>query len=166
MSDASSRCWRTVLSLTALLALACAMPARAQQVFSDGFEPSVPDIPATDAEAARFLTQATFGPTLAEIQRLRSMGYNAWLNEQFTLPASHQVPYLDMIGAIPEPVYSNARMEAWWLNAVRGDDHVQAGWVPPASDALGAIMQLRQRREFTAFAREQLASARADSIAP
>ena len=52
------------------------------------------------------------------------------------------------------------------LEAVRGDDHVQAGWVPPASDALGAIMQLRQRREFTAFAREQLASARADSIAP
>jgi uncharacterized protein (DUF1800 family) len=130
-----------------VLALAFCAPLPAQTVFQSGFEPFVPDIPADDADAARFLTQASFGPTLAEIQRLRQMGYNAWLQEQFTLPPSHQVPYLDFVGAIPEPVYSNARMEAWWLNAVRGEDQLrqrmayalsQIFVISDASDAIGA----------------------------
>jgi hypothetical protein len=38
------------------------------------------------ADAKRFLEQATFGPTEAEITRVRAMGYQAWLNEQFAKP--------------------------------------------------------------------------------
>jgi hypothetical protein len=129
------------------LALLFGTPATAQQVFRDGFEPTVPAFPQNDAEAARFLTQATFGPTLTDIARLRQIGYAAWLDEQFALPPSHQVPYLDMVRAIPEPVYSNARMEAWWLNAVRGPDQLrqriayalsQIFVISDASDVIGA----------------------------
>lgn len=41
-------------------------------------------------EATRFLTQATFGPTKAEVEHLMAVGYKAWLNEQFALPmAAH-----------------------------------------------------------------------------
>ncbi len=38
------------------------------------------------ADAARFLEQATFGPTVAEVNRVLSVGFDAWLNEQFNMP--------------------------------------------------------------------------------
>lgn len=40
----------------------------------------------TEAEAARFLTQATFGPTPAAVGHLQQIGYEAWLDEQFSEP--------------------------------------------------------------------------------
>jgi uncharacterized protein (DUF1800 family) len=46
-----------------------------------------------DAEAARFLNQATFGATLEAIQALKSMGtYAAWINDQFERPVSLLLP--------------------------------------------------------------------------
>jgi uncharacterized protein (DUF1800 family) len=134
-------------SIITLAAVLGAPLAAAQTVHRDGFEPSVPAFPQSDAEAARFLTQATFGPTFADIAHLRQLGYRAWLDEQFALPASYQVPYLDMVAAIPEPVYGNARLESWWLNAVRGEDQLrqrvayalsQIFVISDANDAIGA----------------------------
>jgi uncharacterized protein (DUF1800 family) len=40
----------------------------------------------TDLDAARFLQQAAYGPTPAELARTKTMGINAWLTEQFALP--------------------------------------------------------------------------------
>src|SRR4051812_1112019 len=37
----------------------------------------------TAAEASRFLTQATFGPTATDIQHLSTMSYANWMEEQF-----------------------------------------------------------------------------------
>lgn len=37
-------------------------------------------------KAGRFLEQAAFGPTPAEITKVNSIGINAWLDEQFALP--------------------------------------------------------------------------------
>lgn len=42
--------------------------------------------PATRNEAARFLTQATFGPTEAEVERVMAIGYQSWINEQIAMP--------------------------------------------------------------------------------
>ncbi len=39
--------------------------------------------PATDADTVRFLEQATWGPTAAEVNRVKAMGFTAYLNEQF-----------------------------------------------------------------------------------
>ncbi len=39
---------------------------------------------ATDADTVRFLEQATWGPTPAEIARVKAMGFRAYLNEQFS----------------------------------------------------------------------------------
>ena len=36
----------------------------------------------------RFLEQSSFGPTLAEVERVKSIGIRAYLNEQFDAPAS------------------------------------------------------------------------------
>jgi hypothetical protein len=50
--------------------------------------PLVPDSftgPATDADTVRFLEQASWGPTRAEVDRVRAMGFMAYLNEQFNL---------------------------------------------------------------------------------
>ena len=63
---------------------------------------SYPDIPASDADAARFLAQATFGPTRAEIARLRQIGYRRWLDEQLDparTPPTLVLPHLQQVVA-------------------------------------------------------------------
>lgn len=37
-------------------------------------------------EASRFLTQATFGPTDAEVDRVMAVGYQSWISEQMAMP--------------------------------------------------------------------------------
>jgi uncharacterized protein (DUF1800 family) len=39
-------------------------------------------------EATRFLTQATFGPTPADVSHLMQVGFETWLDEQFAAPMS------------------------------------------------------------------------------
>ena len=119
-----------------VLALFALSPSAAQAIFDDGFETRV-DVPSNDAEAARFLTQATFGPTPAEIAHLRGLGggYAAWIDDQFAAPPSYLVPYLDYIASLDEPVYNNARLEIWWQNALLAPDQLRqrvAIPMPPA----------------------------------
>ncbi|HAF15589.1 MAG TPA: hypothetical protein DCK99_18215 [Blastocatellia bacterium] len=54
--------------------------------------PLVPDSftgPVSDAEAVRFLEQATWGPTAADIAHVKAVGYLAYLNEQFNAPVTN-----------------------------------------------------------------------------
>ena len=48
--------------------------------------PLIADKPVSRVEAARFLNQATFGATTADINRLMSIGYSAWIDQQFAIP--------------------------------------------------------------------------------
>jgi uncharacterized protein (DUF1800 family) len=112
------------LLLLASLALAGATASAGDHLFDSGFN-EMPEGPRSDAEAARFLTQATFGPTLPEIRRLRAIGYNAWLDQQFALPATLHKPYLDAQAAQGLNVYQNARQEAWWDRAMRAPDQLR-----------------------------------------
>ncbi len=52
--------------------------------------PPVPVV--TPEDASRFLEQATFGATDADIHHLSLIGYPAWLNEQFNTPQVPQEP--------------------------------------------------------------------------
>ena len=79
---------------------------------------------ATASEAARFLTQATFGPTTAEIERLTATGYEAWLQEQMQLPRSSHLSYVDGFGLGPEPPQQH-RIDGWWQIAVTGPDQLR-----------------------------------------
>ena len=45
------------------------------------------DAPPTAAEAARFLTQATYGPTDSTISQVRASGYSQWIDQQMVAPA-------------------------------------------------------------------------------
>ncbi len=111
-----------VLALT--FVLPCSLAQAGNHVFESGFDHR-PEGPYTDAQAARFLTQATFGPTLAEIARLRQIGYHAWLTEQLTLPVSHHLPYLQQQQANGINVYQNSRQEAWWLRSVQAPEQLR-----------------------------------------
>jgi hypothetical protein len=44
--------------------------------------------PASTADTVRFLDQATFGPTSAEVARVQGIGFRAYLNEQFSATMS------------------------------------------------------------------------------
>ncbi|HEX6718923.1 MAG TPA: DUF1800 domain-containing protein [Pyrinomonadaceae bacterium] len=69
---------------------AVATPAPATPPGAD--PPLVPDSyagPASDADTVRFLEQASWGPTSAEVARVKAMGFMAYLNEQFNLAPSN-----------------------------------------------------------------------------
>lgn len=54
--------------------------------------PFVPDSftgPASDADAVRFLEQATWGPTAADIAHVKAVGFKAYLDEQFSAPVTN-----------------------------------------------------------------------------
>ena len=89
------------------------------------------EAPATRAEAARFLTQATFGPTDADIDQLMAVGYEIWLNRQFKRQAtSHRAWWEARDAAIrAETPTSGANQdqvwESFWKQASTGDDQLR-----------------------------------------
>ncbi|KGM40977.1 hypothetical protein JY96_15505 [Aquabacterium sp. NJ1] len=94
--------------------------------------------PGSRQEAARFLTQATFGPTEADIDHLMAIGYEAWLKEQFEAPAptlSHQA-YWEM--------RNTALNKANPGHGAGADELVHSFW----AHALAGPDQLRQRLAF------------------
>ena len=84
----------------------------------------------TPAEAARFLVQSTFGPNVAEIDKLVRMGYGAWLEEQFaTAPMDSHWAYVRRGGPLGcttcDSHNINTAMETFWMQAVRGPDQLR-----------------------------------------
>ncbi|MHB8680012.1 MAG: DUF1800 domain-containing protein [Rudaea sp.] len=100
------------------------------------------------ADASRFLAQATFGPTDADIASLRTLGYQGWLNQQFaatptyeTTPTNTNTAYLNWISnVLHEQIGQNNRQEAWFLGALGGPD--------PQNNSIIHSDQLRQRVAF------------------
>lgn len=79
-------------------------------------------MPLTDAAAYRFLTQATFGPTPEDADRLKSIGYERWIDEQFDMQL--QSTHLELVdGAVTALNQSDAGgghvVLSWWTHAVR-----------------------------------------------
>lgn len=85
--------------------------------------------PASRNEAMRFLTQATFGPTEADIARLTDIGYAAWIDEQFARPASGHRSHWESRDAALRAAGSRSGTdqvtEAFWKNALTGEDQLR-----------------------------------------
>src|SRR5437763_1304038 len=119
-------------------------------LFHDGFQ-GITAGPFNDSDAARFLTQATFGPTDADIAHLRSLvapnggaGYQAWLNEQYAAPASSMTTYYNWVAnTLNEGTGSSTIREAWFLGSLGGPDPQF-----PGNAAKNHTDQLRQRVAF------------------
>ena len=93
--------------------------------------PAFSNIPQSDAEASRFLTQATFGPTAAEIARLRQIGYSRWLDEQLneaTTPPTLVLPHMQKLvtnGILPEDLRPANRRNFWLWQAATAKDQLR-----------------------------------------
>lgn len=75
---------------------------RFQGANSSGGFPGAASTSATSiskSQAARFLMQATFGPTPEDIEQLQSAGYAAWIADQVAKPATLQSTYIKGIVA-------------------------------------------------------------------
>ena len=92
--------------------------------------PSWTDDHATDAGASRFLTQATFGPSIPDITALKAMtSYSAWIDDQFTkTPSTNLAEVLrrelsDANGGaqFEESLFYNS----WWKNAMIAPDQLR-----------------------------------------
>jgi len=95
--------------------------------------PPAPTHASSVAEAARFLTQATFGPTESDLTSLTGNAYATWIDQQIALP--HSYHRAAMV----------ARADQW---RARGD--TSGGWQGPRNEtwwqsSLTAPDQLRQR---------------------
>jgi uncharacterized protein (DUF1800 family) len=143
---ASAR-WRALRLISLVCGVTLASAASGQSLshgpdplFHDGLE-GVTAGPFNDSDAARFLAQATFGPTDADIAHLRAIGYQAWLTEQFTFPQTLELDYLNWTqNVLLERVGQENRQEAWFLGALGGPD--------PQNSLTIHKDQLRQRVAF------------------
>ncbi|MCQ4165982.1 DUF1800 domain-containing protein [Tahibacter harae] len=118
------------LFLRALVLLAGLWPAlpafAAELVFRDGFETSLR--PATRGEAARFLTQATFGPSDSTVDALAASDYAAWIQAQTALPPSFVLPYMRTqagIGNPLEPIPFHYFRQAWFVRVLDAPDQLR-----------------------------------------
>jgi len=94
--------------------------------------PPVIEKPATVSEASRFLTQATFGPVQSDIDRVMSIGYGPWIDEQLAKPASgsHRANWEAVDAAIKAADATRSAgqddvLNSFWRGAVTGDDQLR-----------------------------------------
>ena len=87
--------------------------------------PAPPSAGPTADEGARFLTQATFGPTESDIAHVQSIGYSAWIDEQFAMPATSHLPYVQ---ANQDPLlfgHFNWMQDSFWQQAIPAQDQLR-----------------------------------------
>src|SRR5712664_2833759 len=82
----------------------------------------------TATDAARFLNQATFGATEAEVNKLRTYGYSAWLEDQFSMPGRSHEAYINAVSAsLPagQSLNDSHVMNTFWREAATGQDQLR-----------------------------------------
>jgi len=78
--------------------------------------------------ASRFLAQATFGPTMAEIDHVAAIGNAAWIEAQFTKPLTRHVPAVVAYQATLAPDLQRGQTAfVWslWKNYTTADDQLR-----------------------------------------
>ncbi|HVJ45365.1 MAG TPA: DUF1800 family protein [Luteolibacter sp.] len=101
-------------------------------------------------QASRFLMQSTFGPVPEEIESVRTMGYEAWIDHQVGIQPTLLQPYIksikaDAAGPRSDPTYNFNELDRF----IHGNNVT----TPFARAAIGGEDQLRQR---VAFALSQI----------
>ena len=89
------------------------------------------------AEAARFLMQSTFGPTDAEITAVTTRGYDGWITDQISKPASLHRPVVmsdfaaynrggqNAVNGVNERPGQAHRLNVWWNHALDAPDQLR-----------------------------------------
>lgn len=109
--------------------------------------------PAQLKDASRFLAQASFGADFATIEMTAAMGYDAWLDEQFALPAisisdeMQRLSYADMEDLEPDEEFGIGTYffdMAWVNNHLTSPDALRQRM----AFALSQIMVLNRKGDF------------------
>ena len=122
---------------TVILALLFGLQAIACEdvIFRNSLEAPV----MTEAEASRFLVQASFGPSSRSIDKLRFEGFEDWIDRQLCMPASY---ITDDLLALPEGAsLLPQRLRLNWLRYVTAEDQLRQR----VAFALSQIMVVSQR---------------------
>jgi uncharacterized protein (DUF1800 family) len=108
--------------------------------------PPVPVV--TPEDASRFLEQATFGATDADIHDVSMNGYQWWLNQQFSLAPTPQEPFVEQSLIINNPPCASGDLKcnaALFTQNSNSETYVQSAFW---QQALAAPDQLRQRVKY------------------
>ena len=95
-------------------------PAEASSNVSSGSW--TPPAVLSELEASRFLKQATFGPNLADLEKVRQIGIEAWIDEQLRMPFTSHLSQMDEISR-----YYGARNVLLHLAESDGADSMMPG---------------------------------------
>lgn len=111
-------------SKVAIITLMCV------SLLSGCIEPAPPADPPTQATASRFLHRATFGPNQADIDRLVSLGWENWMNEQFAKPITDSHYDYYMRGGKPncdtcDVSDIDAILSSFWYQSIEGQDQLR-----------------------------------------
>lgn len=84
--------------------------------------------PPSQAEAARLLTQATFGPSESTIQSVVSAGsVDRWISNQISAPLANtsHLAHVDAVIAAAGNAGDNEFYQTWWRQAISGNDQLR-----------------------------------------
>ena len=119
----------------------------------------ITDLPGSPAEARRFLTQATFGPTDTDLSAVTAAGYSGWLDSQMGLPVTNPfLAYLDQRNAMFQAdnagkttglrsLGANQLYETFYAHAATAPDSVRQR----AAFALSQILVVSMQNSSVAF---------------
>lgn len=142
MSSIHRKSWlRPGLTLIGLLSLAAcggdggSSGGGTDAVASGGPSDNIPALPVSthpsSTDAARFLTQSTFGPTDTDIAALSASTYDDWISTQLASSAKSHLDDLDSRLAWKQSHDANAYIDSndfydgFWQQAVTGDDQLR-----------------------------------------
>ncbi len=84
------------------------------------------DAPANAGDAARFLTQATFGPTQTDVNYVMAQGFSEWIDEQLAKSATLEYATVEAVKtAHTGGTSQNYRLNRWYWQAVYAPDQLR-----------------------------------------
>lgn len=106
-------------------------------------------------DTVRFLEQSSFGPTPALVQRAQQLGFNAFLNEQFSAPVS-QYPALPPLSTTNATTVCGQTTDPGYQACVRDNFTMYPNQVAFFKNALNQNVASDQLRQRVAFALGQI----------
>jgi len=99
------------------------LPGESPPPAADPETPTAPPFVLDRRAAARLLSQATFGPSVADIDALVDLGsVQAWIDAQFEQSISRTLPAVRARG---NGSLGTTRHHVWWSNAIEGPDQLR-----------------------------------------
>ena len=119
------KAWK-IFAASALAAAGTCAHATTHDVLFRGHFDIPADAPANANDAARFLTQATFGPVNSDIEYVMAQGVGEWIDEQLAKPATLEYATVEAVkNAHSASTSQTYRLNRWYWQAVYAPDQLR-----------------------------------------